>query len=63
MSRRKDEAAAKKAADLMNIHNKVTERLDKTGKTEAADNIRNHGGRWDSPEARRDANGGRGRTD
>lgn len=63
MSRRKDEAAAKKAAELMKAHHNVTNRLDKQGKTEAADTIRNRGGRWDSPEARRDANGGRGRTD
>jgi hypothetical protein len=54
---RKDDAAAKKAAELQNAHQNVTKKLDETGRSAAANNIRAHGGRWDSPEARNEAHG------
>jgi hypothetical protein len=63
----KDDAAMQKAMDLMKAHQNVTQKLDELGQTSpthaaAAENIRNQGGRWDSPETRAGSgrDGGRG---
>ncbi|GAB3940246.1 hypothetical protein GCM10029976_057620 [Kribbella albertanoniae] len=49
---RRDVRGGDKAIHLMEVHNKVVQRLEKNGQTAAAENIKNRGGRWDSPDLR-----------
>ncbi|MFC9687245.1 hypothetical protein ACFTSF_01790 [Kribbella sp. NPDC056951] len=49
---RRDERAGDKAISLMQVHNKVVQRLEKNGQNAAAENIKAHGGRWDSQDLR-----------
>jgi len=58
---RKDDKAMAKAMELMKAHQSVTKKLDETGRKAAADNIRDKGGRWNSPEERDAAKKGYGR--
>jgi len=62
LSKRKDDAAMKKAMELMEAHPKVVAKLKETGHLKAAKNVEDKGGRWDSPETKKASgrDGGRG---
>ncbi|MGC4936540.1 hypothetical protein [Kribbella sp. DT2] len=57
---RKDDAAAKKAGELLKAHLNLPPKLEELGHQAAADNIRANG-RWDSPEVKKAAEGRDGR--
>lgn len=60
LSKRKDDAAMQKAADLLKAHGPVVDKLREMGHLKAAKNIEDKGGRWDSPEVRDAAKRDRG---
>lgn len=51
---RKDDAAMRKALDLVRAHGPVVDRLTQMGHLKAAKNVEDKGGRYDSPEVRTD---------
>ena len=61
LSKRKDDAAMQKAMDLLKAHGEVPKKLEEMGHLKAAKNIREQGGRWDSPEVRDASKRGGGR--